>query len=221
MARVERSEHFSSGLRVGKFKVSKVRADSGLKGHPEHHFSSFLQPYSAEGLVKMQVLIQYVTGKGQYWLHVGSVSLTLIFGFLCFSYYNYSKWTFIKEPCPSVWMLDESAFVQLSVSQSDPTYLWMVAEKNKLAYPLPKATYSRRYLQYLWPFYLTSSPPPPPLCSIKEPVIQNWKDSYFQTLVCHFLSQPAFQIKLYSLSQHLVSQIYWHVMHWAEWPWTQ
>ena len=66
MARVEGSEHFSSGLRVEKFKISKVRADSGLKGHPENHFSSFLQPYSAEGLVKMQVLIQYVKGKGQY-----------------------------------------------------------------------------------------------------------------------------------------------------------
>ena len=66
MARVERSEHFSSGLKVEKFKVCKVRADSGLKGHPELHFSNSLQPYSPEGLVKMQVLIQYVTGKGQY-----------------------------------------------------------------------------------------------------------------------------------------------------------
>ena len=28
-------------------------------------------------------------------------------------------------------------------------------------------------------------------------------------LVCHLLGQPALRIKLYSLSQHLISWIYW------------
>ena len=32
------------------------------------------------------------------------------------------------------------------------------------------------------------------------------EDSYFQALICHLFRQPAFQIKPYSLSQHLVSQ---------------
>ena len=49
----------------------------------------------------------------------------------------------------------------------DPVHLWMAARKKKSTHPLPEAGYSRRYLQNLWPFYSTS-PPLPPLCSIKE-----------------------------------------------------
>ena len=53
----------------------------------------------------------------------------------------------------------------------DPVYLWVAAEKRKLTHPLPEAGHSRRYLQGLWPFYFTCSPPPP-LCSVKETGIQ-------------------------------------------------
>ena len=47
----------------------------------------------------------------------------------------------------------------------------MAARKKKLTYPLPEAGHSRRYLQNVWPFYFTSSSPPP-LCAIKETGIQ-------------------------------------------------
>ena len=53
----------------------------------------------------------------------------------------------------------------------DPVHLWMATRKKKLTHPLPEAGHSRRYLQDLWPFYFTSSPPPP-LCSMKETGIQ-------------------------------------------------
>ena len=53
----------------------------------------------------------------------------------------------------------------------DPGHLWMAARKKKFTHPLPEAGHSRGYLQNLWPFYFTSSPPPP-LCSIKETDIQ-------------------------------------------------
>ena len=49
----------------------------------------------------------------------------------------------------------------------DPVHLWMAARKKKLTHPLPEAGHSRGYLQNLWPFYFTSSSPPP-FCSIKE-----------------------------------------------------
>ena len=72
---------------------------------------------------------------------------------------------------------------------------------------LPKACHFRRYLQELNDlllFFLTS----PHLWSIKELGIQTWQDGYFETLVCHLLSQLALWIKSYSLPQYLVSQIY-------------
>ena len=69
------------------------------------------------------------------------------------------------------------------------------------------------------PFYFTSSLPLPlyilpfdfssslPLSgSIKEPAIQTPTRQLFWDIVRHLLCQPAFQIKLYSLSQHLSSQ---------------
>ena len=43
----------------------------------------------------------------------------------------------------------------------------------------------------------------------------------FETLFCHLLSLPAFQIKSYALPQKLVFQIYWPVVWLAEQGWTQ
>ena len=42
-----------------------------------------------------------------------------------------------------------------------PVHLWMAASKKKLTHPLPEAGHSRGYLQNVWPFYFTSSSPPP------------------------------------------------------------
>ena len=47
-----------------------------------------------------------------------------------------------------------------------------------------------------------------------------WQGGYFETLVCHPLGQPAFRIKLYSLPQHLISQIHWPIVWQAEGAWT-
>ena len=56
-------------------------------------------------------------------------------------------------------------------------YLWMAARKKKLTHPLSEAGHSRGYLKNLWPFYFTSSSPPP-LCAIKETGIQTPIKSY-------------------------------------------
>ena len=57
-------------------------------------------------------------------------------------------------------------------------------------------------LQDKWPSHFTSLPPLP-LCSIKE--TDNQALMFFlETLICHLLGLSAFQIKLYSLPQHLV-----------------
>ena len=48
-----------------------------------------------------------------------------------------------------------------------PVHLRMAARKKKLTHPLPEAGRSRGYLQNSWPFYFTSTSPPP-LCAIKE-----------------------------------------------------
>ena len=53
----------------------------------------------------------------------------------------------------------------------DPVHLGMAARKKKGTRPLPEAGHSRGYSQNLWPFYFTSSSPPP-LCAIKETSIQ-------------------------------------------------
>ena len=53
----------------------------------------------------------------------------------------------------------------------DPVHLCLAARRKKLTHPLPEAGHSREHLQILWPFYFTSSPPPP-LCSIAETGIQ-------------------------------------------------
>ena len=86
----------------------------------------------------------------------------------------------------------------------DPVHLWMAARQRKLTHPLPEAGHSRGYLQNVWPFYFTS-PPPPPLCAIKETGIQTpikwliWDIS--------LPSSPSAGINSYSLPQHLVSAL--------------
>ena len=79
------------------------------------------------------------------------------------------------------------------------------------------------------PFYLTSSLTLPLYIlpfdfssslllsgSIKEPEDQTPTRQLFWDAVCHLLCQPAFQIKLYSLSQHLISLVHRFVFQWAE-----
>ena len=50
-------------------------------------------------------------------------------------------------------------------------------------------------------------PRPPTLCSIKEPDVQTRLDDYFGTLVCHLLSQPAFQIVIFFASTPNISDL--------------
>ena len=104
----------------------------------------------------------------------------------------------LGEPCPSAWMSNQSAFVQ------DPVHLRMAARKKKWTHLLPKAGHSRGYLQNLWPFYFTSSSPPP-LCAIKETGIQTPIRWSFWDTSLRLLSLPAFRIKSYSLPQRHVS----------------
>ena len=107
----------------------------------------------------------------------------------------------LRESCPSVWLLNLSAFLQ------NPAHL-PKAGRMKLTYPLPEFWHSRRYLQDYCPFCFVSSPPLSPrnLCSIKEPGVQTLRRWFFcETSVFHLLSQLAFQIKSYFLPQHLVS----------------
>ena len=41
---------------------------------------------------------QDVTGNSQFWLHAGSVSLTLTFALCCFCYYKHTKWPALENP---------------------------------------------------------------------------------------------------------------------------
>ena len=75
-------------------------------------------------------------------------------------------------------------------------------------------------LQDLWPFYFTSSSPPP-FCSVKETSIQTLIRWYSRTLLRHLLGCPAFQIKLLFFASLPFLPIYWPVVQWAEWAWTQ
>ena len=74
-------------------------------------------------------------------------------------------------------------------------------------------------LQDLWPFYFTSSPPPP-VCSIKESSNQTPIRWYSRTLVCHLLGCPAFRIKLLFIASTPFLLIYWPVVWRAERAWT-
>ena len=45
-------------------------------------------------------IAQDVIGKTQFWLHAGSVSLTLTFAFCCFYHYKRTKWPASENPAP-------------------------------------------------------------------------------------------------------------------------
>ena len=93
----------------------------------------------------------------------------------------------LGEPCPSGWLLNQSAFVR-QTSWPCPS-VW--------THPLPEAGHSRWYLQNLWPFYFSSSSPPP-LCAIKETGIQTlirwlfWDFSLPSSLSAGFLNKVVF-----------------------------
>ena len=71
-----------------------------------------------------------------------------------------------------------------------------------------------------WSFNFTSSPSLL-LCSIKQISIQTPIRWSFEALVCHLLSLPIFQTMSLFLTIHLVCKIYWPIMKWADWAWTQ
>ena len=91
-----------------------------------------------------------ITGRSQYWLHAGSVSLTIAIHCFC-------------QGTLPLCMNVKVTFLQLTGRQSDPHQLWMAAEKKK---------WTNTLLLYkingLWHYFLASSP----LCPIKEPGIQ-------------------------------------------------
>ena len=94
--------------------------------------------------------------------NVGSVSFTLTFASHCScSLKGYCLYIMacLGEPCPSAWMLHQSAFVQGNIQTLSTC--GMLQEK-KITHPLPEASHSRGYLQNLWSFNFTSSSPPPP-----------------------------------------------------------
>lgn len=125
--------------------------------------SAFLLPY----MTKFQFdspgpVDHYAIGKRQNLTHVRSVSFTLIL-LPCFcSLKGYCLYIMacLWEPCPSAWMLNQSALFR---ETSWPCSSVDSYRRKKLTHPLSKAGYSRRYLQGVWHFYyfLTF-----PLCSM-------------------------------------------------------
>ena len=74
-----------------------------------------------------------------------------------------------------------------------PTCEWLQKRRNEHI-PFLMLAKSGDILQDLWPFYFTSSPPPP-LCSIKETGIQAPIRWYSRMIVHHLLGCLAFRIK--------------------------
>ena len=92
--------------------------------------------------------------------------------------------------------------------QHDPVYLWMNSCKKEESNMCPPQNWSfqeifARWMAFL--FYILTLPLSSMFCK------RNWhpdpSDDYFETLVCHFLGLLAFRIKLYSLPQHLISNL--------------
>ena len=99
----------------------------------------------------------FVTGKSQTGLHVGSVCFTLTSAFRCFcALKGYCLYIMacLGKPCPSAWMLNQSAFVQGNIGTL--FHLWMATRKKKLTHSFPEAGHSRWYLSLIasekWPF---------------------------------------------------------------------
>ena len=143
-----------------------------------------------------------VAGKSLIWLHVGSVSFTLIFASHCFC--SLKVYCLYINGLPRGTLplcLNVKPKCLCSGKHLDPVQLWMAARKKKLTHPFPKAGHSRGYLQNLGPFYFTSSSLLP-LCAIKETGIQTLIRWLFRDI-----GVLAFRIKSYSLPQHLVSDL--------------
>ena len=92
----------------------------------------------------------------------------------------------------------------------------MATEKKRLTHPFSKVGPSQKCFARLKTLFTSSLPLP--LYSLLTLVPHSfsllfykriwhpgrpWQDSYFETFICHLLSQLAFQIKLNSLPQHL------------------
>ena len=75
----------------------------------------------------------------------------------------------LREPCPSAWMLKCLCSAPRETIWPRPPVDGCKKEGINTSPHL--AGHSRGYLQSLWPFYFTSSSPPP-LCAIKETDIQ-------------------------------------------------
>ena len=124
------------------------------------------------------------------------------------------------------------AFIQPVERWSDSAHLWT----EKINYPFQRLSLPGDVFQDWRPFLLThclslsilpfdfSSSLPLPLSlwlyKITWHPVSN-KMVISETLVCHLLGQPAFQIKSYSLPQHLISQIHYLVVQQAELVWTR
>ena len=106
-------------------------------------------------------------------------------------------------PCPSPLLLNQSVFVQ------DPVYLWTAAYRKEEMNTSPStATPPRLAIPGdTCKILVFTFSAPLPLCPVKEPGSQTQTIRYFETSVCHLLSQLACQTKSYSLLQHLVSDL--------------
>ena len=94
----------------------------------------------------------------------------------------------------------------------------MAAKKKRLTHSLPEVGHSRRDLQDNGLFTLLSQLFLLPADPLQDGYFEknlasrppSQQDGCFETLVCHLLGHPAFQIKSYSLLQHLVSLLTCH-----------
>ena len=130
--------------------------------------------------------------KSQFWLHVGSVSLTLTFAFSHFGLFAFVIITIHNSlpqgTHPSAWLLNWSTFIQLTeiIWPSPPVN---GCTKEEISTP-------GTILQDKGPFYFTSSPLP--LCFREEPGIQTkirwlfWDISPPSSLSASFLSKVVF-----------------------------
>ena len=84
-----------------------------------------------------------VTGKSQFWLHVGSVSLTLTLLFIAFVIIIIHN-GLPQGNLPLCLNVKLSAFVQLTGRLSNPAHLWVAVDKKKLTHPLPNAGQARQ-----------------------------------------------------------------------------
>ena len=149
-----------------------------------------------------------VISKNQFWLfHARSVSLAT--SVIIITHHGLPQRTLPALPAFKCLWLDQREIIW-------PHPLVNDCKKKKLTHPLPEACHSRRCLHQLNGLFTLF----PHLHLISDPeknlASRLWQDGYFETLVSHFLHQPAIQIKSYSLPQHPTLQVHWPLMQWAE-----